>query len=103
MLSLLCARRRKSRPSTRAPRKQRHTAHPVWQRLRQEYPDQPVGEATVRRYLQERKQELGLSGREVFVSRSYAVGQGFHQGISAWRSSRRTARNAVSNSGRVSI
>jgi hypothetical protein len=32
-----------------APRKQRHTAHRIWMRLRKEHPDHPVGEATVRR------------------------------------------------------
>jgi hypothetical protein len=41
-------------------------------RLRKEH---PVGEATVRRYVRERKRELGLSGREVFVPQIYALGQ----------------------------
>ena len=54
-----------------APRKQRHTAHRIWMRLRNEHPNHPVGEATVRRYVQQRKRELGLSGREVFVPQSY--------------------------------
>ena len=58
-----------------APRKQRHTAHRIWMRLRNEHPNQPVGEATVRRYVQARKRELGLSGREVFVPQSYEFGQ----------------------------
>jgi hypothetical protein len=44
-------------------------------RLRREHPDHPVGEATVRRYVQVRKRELGLSGREVFVPQSYELGQ----------------------------
>jgi len=44
----------------RAPRKQRHTAHRIWMRLRQEYPAFPIAEPTVRRYVQRRKQELGL-------------------------------------------
>src|SRR5436305_13727679 len=30
----------------RAPRKQRHTAHRIWARLREEYPEQPIGEPT---------------------------------------------------------
>jgi len=42
-----------------APRKQRHTALRPCMRLRNEHPDHPVGEATVRRYVQERKRELG--------------------------------------------
>jgi transposase len=58
-----------------APRKQRHTAHRIWMRLRKEHPDHPVGEATVRRYVRARKRELGLSGREVFVPQSYELGQ----------------------------
>jgi transposase len=58
-----------------APRKQRHTAHRIWMRLRKEHPEHPVGEATVRRYVRERKRELGLSGREVFVPQSYELGQ----------------------------
>jgi hypothetical protein len=49
-----------------APRKQRHTAHRIWMRLRDEHPKHPIGEATVRRYEQEPKRELGLRGREVF-------------------------------------
>jgi transposase len=58
-----------------APRKQRHTAHRIWMRLRKEHPSHPVGEATVRRYVRQRKRELGLSGREVFVPQSYELGQ----------------------------
>src|SRR5579863_1473966 len=58
-----------------APRKQRHTAHRIWMRLCREHPDHPVGEATVRRYVRQRKRELGLSGREVFVPQSYKLGQ----------------------------
>jgi hypothetical protein len=33
----------------RAPRKQRHTAHRIFARLRQEHPDCPIAEPTVRR------------------------------------------------------
>jgi transposase len=58
-----------------APRKQRHTAHRVWTRLRQEHPDHAIAEPTVRRYVQRRKQELGLSGRVAFVPQSYDWGQ----------------------------
>jgi transposase len=57
-----------------APRKQRHTAHRIWTRLCQEHPDHPIAEATVRRYVRQRKQELGF-GREVFVPQSYEWGQ----------------------------
>jgi transposase len=58
-----------------APRKQRHTAHRIWTRLRQEHPEQAIAEPTVRRYVQRRKQELGLSGRVTFVPQSYDWGQ----------------------------
>jgi transposase len=58
-----------------APRKQRHTAHRIWMRLRDEHPTHPIAEPTVRRYVELRKQELGLGGREVFVPQSYDWGQ----------------------------
>lgn len=58
-----------------APRKQRHTAHRIWTRLREEQPNHPIAEPTVRRYVQRRKQELGLGVREVFVPQSYDWGQ----------------------------
>ncbi len=57
-----------------APRKQRHTAHRIWVRLRQEHPEASVAEATVRRYVQRRKHELGLAARETFVPQSYDWG-----------------------------
>src|ERR1700690_3605949 len=56
-----------------APRKQRHTAHRIWERIRQERSDS-VAEATVRRYVRERKQELGLTSRETFVPQVYDWG-----------------------------
>ena len=58
-----------------APRKQRHTAHRIFTRLREEHPEHSIGEPTVRRFVAGRKRELGLSGREVFVPQSYALGQ----------------------------
>ena len=58
-----------------APRKQRHTAHRIWVRLRSEHPELPIGEPTVRRYVGQRKRELGLKSREVFVPQTYAWGQ----------------------------
>jgi transposase len=58
-----------------APRKQRHTAHRIYSRLREKYPKQPIAESTVRRYVGQRKRELGLKGREVFVPQSYRWGQ----------------------------
>ena len=58
-----------------APRKQRHTAHRIWMRLCDEHSGHPVGEPTVRRYVQRRKAELGLSGRAICVPQSYDWGQ----------------------------
>ena len=58
-----------------APRKQRHTAHRIFTRLREEHSAHPISEPTVRRYVAMRKRELGLSGREVFVPQSYGLGQ----------------------------
>jgi hypothetical protein len=39
----------------KARRKQRHTAHRIWVRLRKERPEVEVAESTVRRYVRERK------------------------------------------------
>ena len=58
-----------------APRKQRHTAHRIWTRLSNEHPEHPVSEPTVRRYVRQRKRELGLGGREVYVPQSYDPGR----------------------------
>lgn len=58
----------------RAPRKQRHTAHRIYQRLRAELPACPVAESTVRRYVRERKAALGLLPRAIFVPQSYPWG-----------------------------
>ena len=58
----------------KAPRKQRHTAHRIYTRIQQERPDCPVAEGTIRRYVRERKAELGLLARETFVPQSYDWG-----------------------------
>jgi transposase len=50
----------------RAPRKQRHTAKRIWERLRDEYGVE-VSERQVRRYVRERRQALGELVDEVFV------------------------------------
>jgi transposase len=59
----------------RAPRKQRHTAHRIWVRLRQEHPEHRVAESTLRAYVRERKMALGLVGREVWVPQVYGFGK----------------------------
>jgi transposase len=59
----------------RAPRKQRHTAHRIFERIRTELPEHKVAEVTVRLYVRERKRELGWSSRATCVPQSYAPGQ----------------------------
>ena len=59
----------------KAPRKQRHTAHRIWGRLCGEKPDLKVSESTVRKYVRERKLEMGLIGREIFIPQSYRFGE----------------------------
>lgn len=56
-----------------APRKQRHTARRVWQRLVAEH-GATVAEVTVSRYVASRRVELGLVDREVFVPQVHAPG-----------------------------
>jgi transposase len=58
----------------RAPRKQRHTAHRIYERMRVEMPSVEVSERTVREYVRERKEQLGRSEREVFVPQAYEWG-----------------------------
>jgi len=57
-----------------APRKQRHTAHRIYQRIEQELTHQ-VAESSVRRYVRERKQQLGLGSGEIYIPQSYQWGQ----------------------------
>jgi transposase len=54
----------------KAPRKQRHTAHRISTRITQERPECQVAEPTIRRYVRQRKDELGLLARETFVPQS---------------------------------
>jgi len=58
----------------RAPRKQRHTAHRIWERIRQAFPDCRIAERTVRQYVQERRLALSMMMRETCVPQSYAWG-----------------------------
>jgi transposase len=59
----------------KAPRKQRHTAHRIWCRLKAERPEVDVAESTVRQYVRKRKIELGLVRGEVFIPQTYQWGQ----------------------------
>ena len=58
----------------KAPRKQRHTAHRIWKRVRRELSGMTVGESTVREYVRQRKIALGLVRQETFVPQSYEEG-----------------------------
>ncbi len=58
----------------KAPRKQRHTAHRIYRRIRQERPESSIGESTVRRYVGKRRRELGLRGRQTCIPQSYEWG-----------------------------
>jgi len=58
----------------RAPRKQRHTAHRIWERLRVEVPGFELCERSVRQYVAKRKEELGLANRQTCVPQSYDWG-----------------------------
>jgi hypothetical protein len=57
-----------------APRKQRHTAHRIWQRIKEEVPGSEVSERSIRKYVRKRRLALGLIGRETCVPQSYPWG-----------------------------
>jgi transposase len=61
------------RADREAPRKQRHTARRVWQRLTEEHGAQ-VAETTVRDYVRARRRQIGLPG-EAFVPQVHHPGQ----------------------------
>lgn len=56
-----------------APRKQRHTAKRIWERLRSEQGAE-VAETTVRQYVRRRRRELGDPVSEVYVPQVHAPG-----------------------------
>ena len=56
-----------------APRKQRHTARRVWQRLVEEH-DAQLGESTVRRYVAEVRRRQDVSPAEVMVPQRHVLG-----------------------------
>jgi len=58
----------------KAPRKQRHTAHRIFVRLREEGSAQEIAERTVQAYVRKKKLELGLTGREVSIPQVYDWG-----------------------------
>lgn len=58
----------------KGPRKQRHTAHRIWERIRAEIPDAEVGESTVREYVRAKKFQLRLIQQQICVPQSYDWG-----------------------------
>jgi transposase len=58
-----------------APRKQRHTARRIHDRLCREQPDTPIAASTVRVYVRGWKRAEGLLGRAVCVPQTYPWGQ----------------------------
>ncbi len=58
----------------KAPRKQRYTAHRIYVRVGQQFPEAPVAESTVRQYVRERKRALKMLAGETFVPQSYDWG-----------------------------
>jgi hypothetical protein len=59
----------------RAPRKQRHTARRIFVRLQEEIPEVEVAERSVRQYVEQIRQQMGLAKREVFVPQHYEYGE----------------------------
>ena len=57
-----------------APRKQRHTAHRIWCRIRAAMPEVQIAESTIRHHVRERKIALALLERETFIPQSYVWG-----------------------------
>jgi transposase len=58
----------------KAPRKQRHTAHRIWRRIRAEVPEVKVAESTIRRHVRKRRIALALLHHETFIPQSYVWG-----------------------------
>src|SRR3984957_13688114 len=58
----------------KAPRKQRHTARRIFDRIRAEVPGCTPAERTVRQYVERRKRVLGHAIHETFVPQSYDWG-----------------------------
>jgi hypothetical protein len=59
----------------KAPRKQRHTAHRIFVRIKEGLPSCEISEATVRRYVRAQKQALGLLSSDTFVPQAYGWGE----------------------------
>ena len=64
-----------------APRKQRHTAHRIWTRLREEHPEHPIGEPTVRRYVAATEARAGTEGPGSVRAAELRLGPGSAGGL----------------------
>ena len=80
----------------KAPRKQRHTSHRIYQRIRAELPDLLIGESSVRRYVGQRKREMGFNRKRNVCSSDLRLGSGSPGRLvrSERRFRRRTANRA---------
>lgn len=58
-----------------APRKQRHTAQRIYERLREEMPQQEVSPRSVRRAVQDWKQQRKQERAEIYISQQYEAGR----------------------------
>jgi transposase len=58
-----------------APRKQRHTAHRIYVRIRRECLETQISESTVRRYVCWKKREMGAAAKEIYIAQSYRFGE----------------------------
>ena len=68
----------------KAPRKQRHTAHRIWMRLRREKPEVAVAESTVRQYVRARKAAMGLLGQRLHAAILSVRGEAQVDWYEAW-------------------
>lgn len=58
----------------KAPRKQKHTARRIYDRIDKEQKVK-IAESTVRRYVRERKREMGIGKGEIYIPQSYDWGE----------------------------
>jgi len=58
----------------KAPRKQRHTAHRIYERLYADFSNHPIAERTVREYVQFWKLANGKARGEIFIPQAYDPG-----------------------------
>jgi transposase len=88
----------------KAPRKQRHTAHRIYDRVDKELKVK-IGESAVRRYVMKRKREMGIGKGEIYVPQSSEWGvKGQIDWYEAWvRLDRITDRATIIETGKESF